>query len=155
MNEFIRFYGWGVNMKFHMAIYTLALVATDGLVLWLMGERAIPILILLEMMLVSFGVAVLESWIFPRDRSFEGRTMVRRTALWALVCNLGFAGGAAVLGWFRGVPLWAAVLLVVFLEWGLSAMWFAMHVALKRDTEQLNRKLRDYQSRSEDESVPS
>ena len=48
MNEFIRFYGWGINMKFHMAIYTLALVATDGLVLWLMGERTVPILVLVR-----------------------------------------------------------------------------------------------------------
>lgn len=148
MNEFIRFYGWGVNMKFHMAIYTLALVATDGLVLWLMGERTVPILVLVEMMLVSFGVAVLESWIFPRDRAFEGRAMVRRTALWVLVCNLGFLGGAGAFGWFRGVPLWAAALLVLFLEWGLGAMWFAIHVALNKDTQNLNQKLQDYQSRA-------
>ena len=148
MNEFIRFYGWGVNMKFHMAIYTLALVSTDSLALWLMGARSVPILVLVEMALVSFGVAVLESWIFPRDRAFEGKTMVRRTALWALMCNMGFAGGAVVFGWFRGVPVWAGALLVLFLEWGLGAMWFGMHVALKKDTESLNQTLRDYQSQA-------
>ena len=26
MGEFIRFYSWGLSMKFHMAVYTLALV---------------------------------------------------------------------------------------------------------------------------------
>lgn len=147
MNEFIRFYGWGVTMKFHMAIYTLALIATDGLVQWLMGVQAIPILVLVQMMLTAFVVAVVESWIFPRNGDWAGAAMVRRTALWALVCNLGFGGGAWAFGWFSGVPLWAGVLLVLFLEWGLGAMWFAMHVALKKDTAHLNQKLRQFQER--------
>ena len=146
MNEFIRFYGWGVTMKFHMAIYTLALIAVDGLVQWLMGARAIPILTLLEMMLAAFGVAVVESFIFPRDGEWTGAALARRTALWAVVCNLGFAGGAVALGWFDGVPLWGGAALVLFLEFGLCAMWFAMHVVLKRDTRSLNKKLRDYQN---------
>lgn len=146
MNEFIRFYGWGVNMKFHMAIYTMALAAMDCAIMWLLGERELPILTLLEMAVISFAVAVLESWIFPKDGTWEGASMVRRTALWALVCNLGFIGGAAAFGWFSGVPAWAAALLILVLECGLGAMWFAMHVALKKDTEQLNRKLQQYKN---------
>lgn len=146
MKEFIRFYGWGVSMKFHMAIYTLALTATDGLVQWMMGARSLPILTLLEMMLVSLAVAVLESCIFPRDGAWEGPAMLRRTALWALMCNLGFIGGALGFGWFSGIPAWAAALLVLVLECGLAAMWFGEHVALRRDTERLNRKLREYKA---------
>ena len=37
--------------------------------------------------------------------------------------------------------------MVLFLEWGLSAMWFGLHVALRRDTRSLNRKLSEYQKR--------
>lgn len=80
------------------------------------------------------------------DASWEGASMVRRTTLWALVCNLGFIGGAAAFGWFSGVPAWAAGLLILVLECGLAAMWFAMHVVLKKDTEQLNRKLQKYKN---------
>ncbi|MGE4277778.1 MAG: hypothetical protein AB7E30_11475 [Lawsonibacter sp.] len=146
MNTFIRLYGWSMNMKFHMAIYTLALAALDGVVQWLMGVRTLPILTLLEMMVVSMVVAMLESWIFPREGAWEGMAMVRRTVLWALMCNLGFVGGALVFGWFQGVPVWAAALLVLFLEFGVTAMWFGMHVVLKKDTEHLNRNLKDYQN---------
>ncbi|MEA4933061.1 MAG: hypothetical protein VB071_05655 [Lawsonibacter sp.] len=146
MNTFIRLYGWSMNMKFHMAIYTLALTALDGVTLWLMGERAIPILTLLEMMVVSTVVAMLESWIFPREGTWEGTAMVCRTVLWALMCNLGFVGGALVFGWFKGVPVWAAMLLVLFLEFTVAAMWFGMHVVLRKDTEHLNRSLKDYQN---------
>ena len=61
MQEFIRFYSWGVDMKFHMGLYFAALVFTNSLTRWLMGERSIPIQALLEMILTAFGVAVIES----------------------------------------------------------------------------------------------
>ncbi|MFR2855083.1 hypothetical protein [Hungatella sp.] len=146
MNEFIRFYTWGIKMKFHMAIYTLALIATNGFVKWLMGERSITIPTLLEMMLVCFAIALLETWIFPEEGIWEGSAMVRRTVLWSLVCNTGFIGWNPGLDWFSGIPGWAAIVLLLFLEGGLAAMWFAMHVALKKDTEQLNQKLQLYKN---------
>ncbi|MCI8474879.1 MAG: DUF3021 family protein [Oscillospiraceae bacterium] len=145
MQEFIRFYSWGVDMKFHMGLYFAALVFTNSLTRWLMGERSIPIQALLEMILTAFGVAVIESWIFPRCRELEGPSLTRRTALWVLVCNLGFLGCSVAFGWFRGLPLWGGALLILFLEGGIAAMWFATHVALKQDSKWLNDKLRQYQ----------
>lgn len=146
MNEFIRFYTWGIKMKFHMSIYTLALIAVNGFAKWLMGERSITILTLVEMMLICFVIAVLEAWIFPEEGTWEGAAMIRRTILWGLICNVGFIGGAVAFDWFSGISGWAAILLLLFLEGGLAAMWFAMHVALKKDTRQLNRKLQQYKN---------
>lgn len=146
MNEFIKFYTWGIKMKFHMSIYTLALIAVNSFVKWLLGERSITILTLVEMMLICFAIAVLEAWIFPEEGTWEGAAMIRRTILWGLICNAGFIGGAVTFGWFSGIPGWAAILLLLFLEGGLAAMWFAMHVALKKDTRQLNRKLQQYKN---------
>ena len=90
----------------HMGIYAVALIFFNGLARWLMGERTIPILALVEMALAAAVVAMAESWIFPRYQEWEGRALTRRTALWVLVCNLGFLGGAVVFQWFQGVPLW-------------------------------------------------
>ena len=147
MNEFIRFYGWGISMKFHMCMYTLALVFCKGIVNALMGVYTVDSLTMLEMMLVSMVVAMLESILFPEHRELSRDALRTRSVWWALLCNLGFLGGAAVFGWFSGVPGWAAVLLVLVLEWAVAAMWFGMHVALKQDTEKLNQRLKDYQTR--------
>lgn len=146
MKQFIRLYGWGTNLKLHMAIYAVALIITDCLVQWLMGVRALPILTLVEIIAVALVVAVLEAIIFPQDGDWEGGAMARRTALWALMCNLCFIGASVAFGWFAGIPVWAAALLAVYLECGLAAMWFAMHVALKRDTRRLNRGLQAYKN---------
>ena len=136
MQKFINFYSWGVNMKFHMGIYAVALIFFNGLARWLMGERTIPILALVEMALAAAVVAMAESWIFPRYQEWEGRALTRRTALW----------GAVVFQWFQGVPLWGMGALVLVMEAGIFAMWFATHVALKKDSKWLNYKLKQYQS---------
>jgi hypothetical protein len=93
------------------------------------------------------AVAILESFLFPEGRELEPSALRVRTVWWGLLCNLGFVGGALALGWFSNVPLWGGIFLVLFLEWGLSAMWFGLHVALRRDTRSLNRKLSEYQKR--------
>ena len=146
-DEFVRFYGWGITVKYHMALYTVGLVSAAGGVQWLMGRRELPIPMLVEMLLAAAAVAVLESWIIPFGREWEGRAFVCRTALWALVCNLGFAGGAALLGWFSGTPLWGGALLILILELCLAAVWFADRVALRRESRELNRGLRELQQR--------
>ena len=129
-----------------MGIYAVALIFFNGLARWLMGERTIPILALVEMALAAAVVAMAESWIFPRYQEWEGRALTRRTALWVLVCNLGFLGGAVVFQWFQGVPLWGMGALVLVMEAGIFAMWFATHVALKKDSKWLNYKLKQYQA---------
>ena len=144
-DEFVRFYGWGIIVKYHMALYTVGLVSAAGAVRWLMGHRELPVPMLVEMLLVSAAVAALESWILPFDREWEGGTLLWRTVLWTLVCNLGFAGGGALLGWFSGMPLWGSVLLILFLELCLAAVWFADCVALRRESRKLNRGLRKFQ----------
>ena len=141
MGEFIRFYSWGLSMKFHMAVYTLALVFFKAIFNALAGEGSVSSLTMLQMLLVSMAVAILESFLFPEGRELEPSALRVRTVWWGLLCNLGFVGGALALGWFSNVPLWGGIFLVLFLEWGLSAMWFGLHVALRRDTRSLNRKL--------------
>ena len=42
MGEFIRFYSWGLSMKFHMAVYTLALVFFKAIFNALAGEGSFP-----------------------------------------------------------------------------------------------------------------
>ena len=119
MGEFIRFYSWGLSMKFHMAVYTLALVFFKAIFNALAGEGSVSSLTMLQMLLVSMAVAILESFLFPEGRELEPSALRVRTVWWGLLCNLGFVGGALALGWFSNVPLWGGIFLVLFLEWGL------------------------------------
>ena len=143
MSGFNRFYLWGVKMKYHMSIYTVAGVFFKAIVNALQGVYTVDILTMLEMLVVSMVFASAETAIFTEEKPFgdsKGRVL-----LWGLLANVAFLGGALGFGWFRGVPVWAGVILVVILEGAMVAMWYAMWLERKLDTRDLNRNLKKYQ----------
>ena len=143
MEYFNRFYLWGVNTKYRMGLYFAAAVSFKGLVNVLLGSWTVETLILLEMLLACFAFACLETAIFPSGKNIlsEGK----RIALWAVLANVIFIGCGWMLRWFPGIPLWGALVLVLFLESSLWGMWYALWLKEKRDTAALNQGLRRFQ----------
>lgn len=143
MSGFNRFYLWGVKMKYHMSIYTVAGVFFKAIVNALQGVYTVDILTMLEILVVSMVFASAETAIFTEEKPFgdsKGRVL-----LWGLLANVAFLGGALGFGWFRDVPVWGGVLLVMILEGAMVAMWYAMWLERKWDTRDLNRNLKKYQ----------
>ena len=125
MEQFNRFYLWGVETKYHMGLYFSAAVSFKGLVSVLMGGWTVEILTLLEMLLACFAFACLESAIFPHGKEWPKEGQGKRVLLWAALANLIFAGCGWALCWFPGIPLWGALVLLLILEYCLAAMWYA------------------------------
>lgn len=143
MNGFNRFYLWGVKMKYHMGIYTVAGVFFKAIANALQGVYTVDSLTMLQMLVVSMLFASAETAIFPEGKAFGDS--LGRTALWALLANVAFLGGALGFGWFRGIPVWGGIVLAVILEGAMVAMWYAMWLERKWDTRDLNRNLKKYQ----------
>lgn len=143
MNGFNQFYLWGVRMKYHMSIYTVAGVFFKAIVNAMEGTYSVDTLTMLEMLLVSMIFASAETAIFPEGYPFV--ESMGRTVLWAVLANVAFLGGALGFGWFRGIPVWAGVVLVLILEGAMVAMWYAMWLEKRRDTRDLNRSLKEFQ----------
>ena len=94
MGEFIRFYSWGLSMKFHMAVYTLALVFFQGH-LQRPGRRGLRILAHHAPDAAGLhGGGHSGVLPFPEGRELEPSALRVRTVWWGLLCNLGFVGGA-------------------------------------------------------------
>ncbi len=146
MNEFLRFYRWGLGMKLYMGVYTLALIFAKSVVNLLQGSSQVSVWTMLQMLIACMLLAIAETGLFP-DRALDRAALARRTAAWAVLANVLLIGGAAAFGWFAGVPAWGGAALVFVLEWGLFAMWVGRHIALKRDTRALNQNLRDFQEK--------
>lgn len=147
MKGFFGFYRWSMNMKFHMSIYTIALLTVKSVVELLQGRDTISIWTMLEMVLAALILAVCESFLFPERKELSPATLGRRTAVWVVLINVLFLGGSVLFQWFAGLPVWGNVVLVAFLEGGAFAMWIGLHVAMKKDTDRLNQNLRDFQQK--------
>ena len=143
MEQFNRFYLWGVNTKYRMGLYFAAAVFCKGLVNALLGIWAVETLILLEMLVACFAFACLETALFPSGKNLLAER--KRIVGWAVLANVIFIGCAWGLRWFPGIPLWGGLVLVLFLEYGLAAMWYALWLREKRDTAALNQGLRRFQ----------
>ena len=144
MSGFNRFYLWGVKMKYHMGIYTVAGIFFKAIVNALQGIYTVDSLTMLQMLVVSVLFASAETAIFTEDHPFgdsKGRIL-----FWTVLANAAFLGGALGFGWFRGIPLWGGIALIVFLEGAMVAMWYAMWLERKWDTRDLNRNLKKYQA---------
>ncbi|MGM9659140.1 MAG: hypothetical protein ACI3WQ_00905 [Faecousia sp.] len=143
MNGFNRFYLWGVTMKYHMGIYAVAGVFFKAIVNALQGVYSVDSLTMLEMLVVSLLFASAETVIFPRGREWGGSRW--RMVLWAALANVAYVGSAFLFGWFRGVPVWGGILLIVLLEGAIVAMLYAMWLEKRWDTRDLNRSLKEFQ----------
>ena len=145
MTGFLRWYRWGMETKYNMGLYFSGLVFMKAISDAVSGRFAMDTLILMEMLLVCMAFACVEGILFPRHR--EQTCLRRNTVLWVVLAHAAFPGGAAILGWFAPAPGWMLLLLLLTFEASLGAMWFGFHVALKQDSRQLNRRLRQYQNR--------
>ena len=143
MNGFNRFYLWGLKMKYHMSTYTVAGIFFKAIVNALQGVYSVDSLTMLQMLVVSMLFASAETAIFPEGKAFGDS--LGRTVLWGVLANIAFLGGALGFGWFRGIPVWGGVLLVVIPEGAMVAMWYAMWLERKWDTRDLNRNLKKFQ----------
>lgn len=141
MKGFLHFYSWGMEVKLYMSIYTAAAVFFQGITEVLQGRYSISVWVLLEMLLVSFGFAAIQYAVLPAGNW----TSKKGLAVWVVSANVLYIGGTLVFGWFPGVPLWGDILLIAMLECGLWAVWFGEQVACWRDTQALNRSLRQFQ----------
>lgn len=148
MEYFNRFYLWGVDTKYRMGLYFSAAVFFKGLVNVLLGNWSVDVIILLEMLLSCFVFACLESAIFPYGKEWTDKRQSGRIALWAALANLIFIGCAWSLHWFPDIPIWGGLLLLLFLEWALAAMWYALRLKERRETAALNQGLRRFQGES-------
>lgn len=145
MQEFKRTYLWGLDVKYRMGLYTTMAVFYKGIVNALMGEFSVDIRTMGEMLLLSFLFAIAETAIFPSEKSWTDAAMGRRAIVWAALANAVYVGGALVLGWFQGIPVWWGVIMAAVLELGLAGLWYALWLENQRDTRRLNESLRSFQ----------
>lgn len=146
MNEFKKFYVWGMNAKFYMAIYFAATVFIIGIVLAMTGQQdSIELITLVQILLVDMIIAFLQVGILNEQTDYSRSIFFGRSILW-LVIAVGLTVGASILfGWFGGLPAWCNLLLGFFMLFGLSATLFGLKFEQEQDTIKLNSNLRTYQ----------
>lgn len=124
MKLFNQFYLWAANMKYHMAIYTIAAIFVKSIINLLTGVFSVEIITMFQMMIISLVFACAETLIFPQKK--EWNVTGYRAILWAMLANILYIGSSIVFVWFPNVPMWCSILAVLIMECALFAMWYVL-----------------------------
>ena len=147
MKAFKQFYVWGMCTKRNMGVYLAALIFFCGIIALCCGQGTISLLALLEMLLVSFAIAVLQSFMLPDETDYSGGVFFARAMVWAGISSVVIFAASLLGGWLA-LPGWLPGLLLGALMFaGLLAMLIGERFKQELETEQLNEALR--RSRSE------
>lgn len=142
MKAFKRFYVWGMCTKRNMGVYFAALVFFCGVIALCCGQKTISLLALLEMLLVSFAIAALQSFMLPEGTDYSDGVFSVREMVWAGVSSMVILV-AGMLGDWLALPGWLpGLMLGVLMFVGLTAMLIGERFKQELETEQLNEALR-------------
>ncbi len=134
-----------MQMKQRMGLYTIALLLCKIVWNWIEGLESVKSIDIVTIWAACLLFSMLETAILPK---YEYSPV--RTACWAITANIIFGTGALWAGWFRGIPILGSVILFGILELALVMVWFGDNIAMKADTAQLNRQLKDFQCRQKE-----
>ena len=144
MKAFNKAYLWAADMKYHMAIYTVAAVFVKSISNLIAGNPSVETLSMFQMLLVSLVFACAECILFPQGK--EWGVTGWRVAVWAVLANALYIGGAIVFRWFPGISTLYGIMFIAIMECGLFAMWYVLWLKNKRDDQRLNRNLKKLQN---------
>lgn len=96
----------------------------------------------IQMAIACIFIGVCQRIIIPRELLSVGRCLIWGAC--ASVITVGFAVG---FGWYDVFPLWCGIMFCVVMPVGYMALWPAFYWQSKRETQQLNEKLKAFQSR--------
>ncbi|NEU03723.1 hypothetical protein [Clostridium senegalense] len=146
MNTFNKFYKFGSQVKPKMALYSLGIVFFISVVNLIKGVTTVSIFTLLETCIVAFIVALIEHFSFKNYDILSKDKKRKNTILWTVVTNILIVGAAIIFKWFPIIEPWLGVLLFIILQCAIIAMRYSIYVMNLVDTNDLNNKLKKYQS---------
>ncbi len=145
MNSFKKFFVWGMNAKFYMGLYFTALVFLVGLMTWFLGGETLKITTLLQMILSSMVIALVQVLVLPDSVDFSKSIFFGRSVGWLLFATACITITALLGDWFAGLPTWCPWLLGGLMLVGSGCMLVGLKFEQEADTLRLNSSLIKFQ----------
>lgn len=147
--KFKKYFTWEMAIEFYAAGYTLAILALYCIFAFINGQRSADILMMFQMLIVSYIIAVIQNIIFIGNKRFTKSQYSFRVALWHITSNTIGIIAAIIFKWFSAFSIWAIVLYIMFLISMFFVVWLFMGVNRDIDTESLNNLLIKYKSNTD------
>ena len=148
MKGFLRFYKWELNNEMFCSFYFVAMLSMYSIEMLLHGGNNINIFIMLEMLLLSYAMSLVQKFTFSNDNNANRKVLIVKTIIWFVSSMLLIIVSSIMFQWFVDLQTWAMGVFIVYMVLFLIAIWVGIHIANKIDTKNLNDMLSHYQEKS-------
>lgn len=154
MRTYRKLYVWAMGIKLYMALYFMAFLVLMGALVALMGGNSLPLWTILEMLLLSAVIALLQRLFLSDSADYSGGVFFRRSVLWLLSSTLLTFAVSILLDWFIGYPRWCAFVLAALIFLALTATLVGLKFEQDADTVRLNDDLDRFKKAEPEAEAP-
>lgn len=134
-----------MDMEFFACVHWVSLLWCYSMIRWLCGRDGVSFLLITEMGIVSYVMAIGQRLIFCNERIYKKTAPVVRNILWTLLPAVIMIAAQFLLGWFRDLPEMAWISFDIILVAFLAIVEVCIHKFYEEDTRILNDLLMQYQ----------
>lgn len=145
MKKIAKLYTWELNNELYASIYFSTMLGIYSIEVLLHGEKSVEILIMLEMMIVCYIIALLQRKVFSDGSSYSGKSQIIRTLLWYGFSISLVIVSCFVFNWFEHLQSWAMGVFIANMVLCFILLWIGINIVNKIDTKHLNDLLSRYQ----------
>jgi uncharacterized protein YacL len=145
MKKFFKFYKWELNNELYASIYFAGMLSVFSILSLVHGERAVDIFIMLEMLISSYIVSLLQSFIFNSTRIYNRITLIKRTLIWHVLSTLVVVSFSLAFHWFNSMNTREMITFILAMISCFFLVWLGIQIANEKDTKELNHLLNRYQ----------
>jgi len=145
MKKFFKLYKWELNNELYASIYFASMLSVYSILSLVHGERSVDIFIMLEMLISSYIVSLLQTFIFNSTRIYNRKTLIKRTLIWHVLSTLVVVSFSLAFNWFKSMNTCEMITFILAMVSCFFLVWLGIQIVNEKDTKELNHLLNKYQ----------
>lgn len=141
MNRLRRYIKTEMDVEFFSCVHSVSMIFIYGFLLWIESDRAIPFVVILEMMILGYVMAWTQKGLFFKEKVYSGREYFLREILWNVLPILYMPLTGKLCGWFEGTAMWVEITFYVIMAVYVVMVWLFLRLFHDEETKELNQLL--------------
>lgn len=144
MKKIIRYCNWELKNDFVASTYFAIILLMYSIIRLILNIKNVDILVVFEMYITIYALSTLQKLILDDEKEYSEKTFILRAAFISITSVIVTVAVSVLGGWFKGMPLWAAITIYVMLIISYLTVWIILKLSKKYDTQKLNKQLANY-----------
>jgi len=149
MNRLLKWCVWEMNNEFIACTYFTVMLLMYAIIDLVIGKNTITTAVIFEMYLVNYLLSIVQKVILDTQKDYSRRSFLLRAIIISLLSVILVVIVSTLGGWYKGMPLWAGILIIAMLLLSYLTVWIIISLSKKYDTKLLNDQLANFKRKQQ------